>query len=295
MKKTLALVLALLLALSVSALAESAPISVVDGLGRTVELAAAPQKLVSLTPANTEILFALGLGDKVVGVDASSDYPPEAASCAIVGDYSGPNLEAIVAAEPDVVFASTKLQQEAIEEMEKLGLTVICNEPNSYNDIAVGVQLIADATGADASAVLAAMDESKTAALAALEPRETPLKVYVAISFGEAGDFSVGPGTFIDDMLTMSGAINVASQFDFAWPMYSIEQLVLDDPDVILVSDYTGDGSLLEQFKAAQGYKDLRCVQEGHVYALDANTSSRPAPRINEALAQIVAVLNAVE
>ena len=118
MKKLLSVLLVLMLALSVTALADAAEaveeISFTDDLGRTVTLADYPERIVSLTPATTEILFALGVGDKVVGIDSSSDYPEEAASLEVVGDYIGPNMEAIVAAEPDLVFASTYLSEDQL-------------------------------------------------------------------------------------------------------------------------------------------------------------------------------------
>lgn len=291
-QKILSLFLAVLLMLSCAALAEETPAAVVDGMGRSVEIPAQPQTVVSLSPANTEILFALGAGDKVVGVDASSDYPAEALEIDKVGDYSGPNLEAIVALKPDVVFASTTLQTEIIDQLTELGVTVVCNEPAAYADIASGIQLVADVMGLDASELLASMEAAKAAALEKAVSGESKPKVYFALSFGEYGDWSAGSGTFIDDMITLAGGVNVAASSTEAWPMYSIEQLVADDPDVILVSDFMGDGSLIEALKNTDGYKDLRCVKEGRVYAVDANTSSRPAPRINEALEQIVAALN---
>ena len=300
MKKLLTIILALMLALSAFALAEPAEQSeaftVVDDLGRTVEIAAIPERIISLTPSNTEILFALGLGDKVVGVDSSSDYPAEAADLEIVGDYSGPNLEAIVAAEPDLVFASTYLSPETLEQMEKLDLTVVCCQKDLYDAIGEGIQLVADATGADAAPVLEAMEDAKAAALEQVVEREKPLKVYFALGFGEYGDYTVGPGTFIDALITLAGGVNVAGNADTPWPSYSMEQIVLDDPDVILISDYIGDRTtLVEQLSAAEGYKDLRCVQEGHVYCVDDDTTSRPAPRINDALAEIVEILNSIE
>lgn len=300
MKRILSILLVLLLALGASALAEAAPadaaISVVDGNGHTVVLDAYPERIISLTPSNTEILFALGLGDKVVGVDASSDYPPEVAGLEIMGDYAGPNLESIVAAEPDVVFAGRYLADDAMQELDRFGIPVVCNDEDTYDGIAAGIQLVADVTGADASAVLADMEAAQSAALAQVVAREEPLKVYYAVSFGEYGDYTAGPGTFIDEMIAMAGGVNVAGGAEMAWPSYSLEQLIVDDPDVIIISDYIGDRTTLaEQLSASEGYKELRCVQAGNVFCLDGNTSSRPAPRINEALADLVEILNSVK
>ena len=290
MKKVLALILMLCM-LCLPALAEGETKTVTDGLGREVTVAAA-ERLVSLTPSNTEILFALGLGDKIVGVDMNSNYPAEVAEIEIVGDYTGPNIEAIVAAKPDIVFASTKLQLDTITALENMGLTVVCVEPDSYAEIAEGIQIIADAAGADAAPVLDAMEKAHAEALAQVPARETPVKVYFALTFGEYGDYTAGPGTFIDELITMAGGVNVAGTSEHMWPTWSLEQLIIDDPDVILISDYMFDGSLVEQMKASDTYKNLRCVQEGRVYAINGDTCSRPAPRLNDALAEVIAALN---
>ena len=300
MKKCLSVLLVLLLALSCTAYADAVPaeegIVVVDDLGRTVELPAYPERIVSLTPATTEILFALGVGDKLVGVDSSSDYPEEAASLEIVGDYSGPNLEAIVAAGPDVVFASTYLSEEQIAAFTDVEIPVICSQKDAYDDIAAGIELVAEVVGADATPVLEAMAADKDAALEAIAAREEPLKVYFCLGFGEYGDYTAGPGTFIDSLITLAGGVNVVTDPSNPWPSYSLEQLILDDPDVILISDYIGDRTtLVEQLKEAEGYKELRCVQAGNVFCVDDDTTSRPAPRINQALAEIVEIFNSVQ
>ena len=116
------------------------------------------------------------------------------------------------------------------------------------------------------------------------------MRVYFALSFGESGDFSAGPGTFIDELIAMAGGENVAAGSEYAWPMYSLEGIVAADPDVILVSDY-GDGTAVEQFCALSGYGELRAVQEGHVYALTDDLISRPGPRIAEGFQQVVDAL----
>ena len=116
------------------------------------------------------------------------------------------------------------------------------------------------------------------------------MRVYFALSFGESGDFSAGPGTFIDELIAMAGGENVAADSEYAWPMYSLEGIIAADPDVILISDY-GDGMVVEQFCALPGYGELRAVQEGHVYALTDDLISRPGPRIAEGFQQVVDAL----
>ncbi len=272
MKKVLCLVLLALLVCPWSALA----LTVTDGMGRQVAIDKTPETCVSLTPANTEILFALGLQGKLVGVDNQSDYPAEALAIEPkLGGFHAPNIEAIVALKPDVVFAGDKLQKDAVAQLENLGMTVVCNDPTSFDGVIPGIELIAQVMGVDPSAVTGEIKKAE---------EEVTTKVYFALSFGDFGNYTAGPGTFIDDMIRICRGTNVAGNMPVSWPEYSIEQLVLDDPDVILVSDYAGDGSVEAQLSATPGYSELRAVKEGHVYGVDANITSRSGPRMGEAL-----------
>ncbi len=283
-KKLTPILLALILLLSIPVYAEG--VTVVDGMGREITIATPPQTVVSLTPANTEVLYALGCGDKVVGVDNQSDYPAEAAALEHkVGDYYAPNVEAVVALKPDVVFASDKLQQTAVEQLTALGVTVICNDPTALSDVAPGIEMMAKVMGADPSAITGDIANRLAAA---------KTKVYFALTFGEYGNYTAGPGTFIDDMLTLLRCENVAGTAQLAWPEYTMEQLALDDPDVILVSSMASAGDVVEQLKQTPGFSELRCVKEGHVYAVDANITSRPGPRIGEAVTVIAEAVNNV-
>lgn len=288
--RMLAALLALMLAIAPTALGEAQ--SVTDGLGREVRLETTPQTCVSLTPANTEILYALGLQDALLGVDTNSNYPAEALEKEIVGDYYGPNVESIVALNPDVVFAGIGLQDDAIAQLETLGIPVVCVEPTQYDQITEGIRIVAQTMGAqDAAEVLIADMQAKQEEIIANVPkRDAPVKVYCAISFGEYGNWTVGPNTFIDTMISLCGGENVAAKTGISWPEYSIEQLIADDPDVILVMDYTG--SAAAEISALEGFKDLRCVQEGRVYGINSDTSSRPGPRIVEALAEFSVAIN---
>ncbi len=275
------LVLTVCLTLSVGALAQTYPLTVFDTAGNTVEIAAEPRTVVSLAASNTEILYALGVGDKVAGVDAFSDYPAEALeNAAVVGDYNGPNVESILALDPDVVFASNYLQQEAIDALKAVGVAVVSVEATAYDDIIPSIRLVADVMGVSADAVIEQMMEEQAEALT-LRDRCEGKTVYFALSFGEWGDWTAGDGTFIDGMLTMLGAKNIAAGLGVAWPQYSAEQLLEKDPDVILVS---GGEAGAEAFCALETYQTLTAVQEGRVYGVDANTSSRPSQRITLAL-----------
>lgn len=293
MKSRLSLVLALMLALTLTlcpaaSMAEAQPVEVIDALGRAVTVEGVPEKIVSLSPSNTEILFALGVGDKVVGVDSYSDYPAEAAAIENkVGDYTGPNVELIVSLEPDIIFADDTLQQDAIDQLSELGMTVVAVTGKTYADVPAAIQLVADCVGADAAPVLDDMEAVKAEALALAEGGESK-SVYFALSFGEYGDWTSGTGTFVDDMLNMLGATNVGAELGAGWMSISLERLLEVDPDVILVP---GDQAMVDSFMQTEAYAALSAVKNGTVYAVDANMSQRPGPRIAQALREFAGIL----
>ncbi len=263
--------------------------TVTDLYGREVAVPAEVNRIVCLTASSTEIAFALGAGEKVVGVDAYSDYPAETADLPKVGDYNGPNVEAILALEPDVIFAGSGLQDEAVSQLTSLGAVVVVNEATSYSQIYDSIELTAKVLGADASAVVDQMHQTEEEAKALAAADENCPKVYYCVSYGEYGDYTCGKGAFMTDMLAMVNARCVTAELDSAWPTYTVEQILADDPDVILVS---GDQAYADGFCADSRYQELRAVKEGHVYAVDANLSSRPGPRIVEALKLIAELLH---
>jgi iron complex transport system substrate-binding protein len=267
-KKLVSLLMALMLVLAcpLGALAgEAQPTEVIDALGRALTISAVPEKIISLAPSNTEILFALGVGDKVIGVDSYSDYPAEAAAIENkVGDYSGPNVELIISLEPDLVFADSTLQQEVIDQLTGLGITVVAATASRYDEVPAAIQLVADCVGADAAPVLAQMEAEKAEALAMTEGGAQK-SAYFAMSFGEYGDWTSGKSTFVDDMFTMLGVTNVGADL--------------------------GEASMVEAFKADANYAQLSAVKSGAVYAVDPNMSQRPGPRISQALKEFAGII----
>ncbi len=308
MKRTFALILALALMLALAACtpAETTPTAkptleptpapaaeptpeatpeaavLTDMLGREVALPAEVKTVVSLAASNTEILYAISAGEMLVGRDAYSNYPEAAADIAVVGDFNGPNIEAIVAADPDVVLASY-LQDDVLNQLTELGIAVFCTEAFDYEGIYTSIALIGAICGKteEATALCAGMRESigKVQAAAATEAQPT---VYYVMSFGEYGEWSGGPGSFINAAIELAGGIPITKDMGEIWVNPSIEQIVALDPDIILLSSlYT-----IEDLSAANGYADMRAVKEGHVYLVNPDWVERPAPRITEAVAE---------
>ncbi len=257
----------------------------VDAMGNEVTASAVPEEaltIVSTAPSATEILFALGCGDKIVGVDVSSIYPEEAANIEKVGDFNGFDVEKVIALNPSVVFAGNGLQHEDIEALEKAGLRVIAVEATYYDDIAKSITMIGGVVGREEEA--AALNRQIADAEKAVKEKaaafaEKP-SVYYVMTIGESGNWTSGKGSFINTIIEMAGGSPVTNDSDAEWLEYPVEDLVKNDPDILLVSSWVAEADL----KAAAGYSDMTAVKNGHYYIVDPAIVELPGPRIGEAL-----------
>ncbi len=257
-----------------------------DALGNEVNEAETQQaqelNIVSTTPSSTEILFALGCGESIVGIDGSSDYPEQTADIEKVGDFNGFDIEKVIALEPDVVFAGNGLQAELIQTLQDAGLNVIATEATYYEDIAASITLIGKAVGKEAEAKklndeIAAAEKVITDKAAEIETKPT---VYYVMGIGEYGNWTSGQGSFINTVMEMAGGVCVTAGSEAEWMKYPLEDLAVDDPDILIVSQNVAEQDLL----ADPGYKDLTAVKNGTYYFINPDLSERPGPRITQAL-----------
>lgn len=282
MKKTLALIAALLMLLAAGCAAKPQA-GITDFLGEPVTLEKFPERIVSLTPSNTEIVCALGLGGKLVGVDVISDYPEEVQAIEKVGDFNGPNLEAIVGLKPDLVLGGNKLQKDMIEQIRALDLNTVAVEATTYEDVYKSIEIVGQLTGTERKAkeLVAEMQAKEKTVLDAVAKAGSGKLVYYAMSFGEFGNWTGGPGSFPYAFIEKCGGRNMTEGFEVSWVNLNMEELIAKDPDIILLASDAGDP---EAFKAAEGYKELKAVKNGAVYVVDANLCSRPGPRMADGL-----------
>ena len=265
-----------------------AAIEVTDLKGRTVVFDKVPEKIVSLSPANTEIVFALGAGSKVVGVTSYCDYPAEVASVEKIGTFEGPNLELIKQAQPDVVLAGGYIQEDLIKALEDLNIPVISTEALGFNGIYDSIKLIGKITGTDhkADEIVKDMKDS----IAAIKVRSKAPTVFYMVWTDPIT--TAGSNTFINDVIKAAGGINVASKVE-GWAKYSAEELIKDNPDVLISSKYSTVDGISEDFYINNDiFKQLECVQKNNVYIMsDDNIISRPGPRIIQAIEEIAKAL----
>jgi len=274
--------------------ATPAPLRFTDDLGNEVVLQTCPRRIISIAPSITESLFAIGAGKQIVGRDTNSDYPPEVKDIRDVGSfYQSLPLEPMLALEPDLVIAAQIISKDQVAQMQKAGLTVFwVANPVSLEELFDKLLLLGRLTchEAEAKDLVAQLQERVQAvreAVAGLS--EKPTVFYELDATDPANPWTAGPGTFIDTLIREAGGQNVAAALDTAWAQVSVEKLLEWNPDIILLGD-ANYGATPDQVAQRPGWGDLKAVQEGRVYPVDANLFSRPGPRLVDGL-ETLAVL----
>lgn len=253
-----------------------------DDFGHIIELEEAPERIISLAPSHTEILYALGLGDKIVGVTAFCDYPAEALELEKVGDYMGINFEKIIELEPDLIVNYGQLDDDASKIYSDAGIPVLSFLPESIDEVINTIKQIATATDTveEGDALVKSMEDHRDEIVAKVQTVDT-VKVFYEIWHDPL--MAAGAGSFMDSLINLANGTNVASDAEGAYPSYDIEQLVENDPEVYLTANDLPDKTV-ESISARPGYEDISAIKNGDIHILDGNISSRPGPRIVEGL-----------
>ncbi|HEU5103305.1 MAG TPA: cobalamin-binding protein [Roseiflexaceae bacterium] len=263
--------------------------TITDSAGRTVTLPATPERLISLAPSTTEILYALGLGPKLLAADDFSDYPAEAKDLPKVGGLNAAyNLEQIVALKPDLVFAAGITPPEIITKLDQLKLPVVVLGPEktSFDSIFADITLAGQATGqvAQAERLTTAMKVKLEAIKAkAAAAADKPLVYWELDATDPAKPYTVGAGNFVSDIIALAGAVNVFEKTDSPYPQVSAEQVVAANPDVIILSD-AAYGITVESVVQRPGWQAITAVKQQRIEPIDDNLVSRPGPRIVDGL-----------
>lgn len=269
--------------------AAAGPITVTDDAGVEVTLDQPATRIVSLAPANTEIAYAIGAGDKMVAGTSYDDYPEEATSLPKVGDFANPNVEKIASYDPELVLAAGGIQNKLRSRLEDLGMTVYVVDPTTYDGTIATIQNVGKLAGADEGT--AAVVDEMTAAKEEVQAKVSGLAA--ATTFLEIYSkplMTAGADTFIDDMITIAGGENIGAQAGSGFPTFSTEVLVKDDPQVYIADS----GSMSEpgDINKRAGFGDLTAVKDGKVYVIEDSIIARPGPRLAEGLRQLVTMIH---
>lgn len=267
-----------------------------DWLGREVALAAPARRVVSLAPSNTEILFALEAGDRLVARDELSDHPSGVERIQSLGSlYPKVEAEAIVLLAPDLVLAAGMTSPDDVKALARLGLVVYSTSiaadlGDIYRDIAAVGALVGEA---ERGRRLIDALEARVEEVRSRTSGEEKRKVFYEIDATDPSKpWTAGPGSFIDQLLALAGGINVARAGPDRYFQLSLEELLAQDPAVIILGSSTYGGQTLELVAARHGWRGISAVKSGSVYAFDDKLVSRPGPRVVEGLEVLARLLH---
>jgi iron complex transport system substrate-binding protein len=269
--------------------------SLADGRGKVFDFTTPPQRIVTLAPSNTELVFAVGAGAQLVGRDELSDYPPEAKQVASIGNtYPTVNNEAVVALKPDLVLAADANSPEQIAALDNLKLNVfVVPNPKTFEGLYANLITLGAITGhaAEAGKLVDGL-RARVLAVSNKFPATAPHpKVFYELDATDpTKPYTAGAGTFVDLLIVAAGGQNVAATLPDPYAQISSEELVKQNPEIIILGD-SAYGVTVESVAQRPGWADIAAVKNGKVYTFDDNLVSRPGPRLVdglEALAKLI-------
>ena len=253
------------------------PITVTDDAGAEVTLDKPAERIVSLAPANTEIAFAVGAGDKMVAGTSYDDYPEEATALPKIGDFANPNIEKIASFSPDLVLAAAGLQDKVLTKLKELGVQVYVVDPKTYDGTIATIENVGKLAGTEDGA--AAVTDEMTAAQMEVQAAVGDLpKATTFLEIYSEPLMTAGTDTFIDDMITIAGGENIGAAAGSGFPQFSTEVLVETDPAVYIAD--SGSMSDPGDISKRAGFAELTAVKDGKVYVIDDSIIARPGPRL---------------
>jgi iron complex transport system substrate-binding protein len=265
---------------------ETATREVRDDLGRKVVVSEKIDRAVSLAPNLTEMIFAIGAGDRLVGVTTYCDYPAEATTKEKVGDTQTPNVERIIALRPQIVFVSTASQLEAFSRtLEEQGIAVYVTNPTTLEHVFKNLRQFGELFGRRDAAEELVTSLSARANAVRRKNRERQAKVRVFIQISNEPLFTIGKDSFLTELLEQAGGTSVTKDVPTGYPKLSKETAAALDPEVIILSDSD------DNREANAVFKDSKAVKTGRVHRINADIISRPGPRLVDALEEISRML----
>jgi iron complex transport system substrate-binding protein len=265
-------------------------ILLVDDYGRTIKLDSLPERIVSTAPTPTEMLFAVGAGDLVVGVDSYSDYPAEVANITKVGDYTL-STEVIVSLQPDLIVSSDLVPISQLELLEDQGIPFVILATRTLDDVLKDLRLVGILTGhVDEANELADELEDRIEAVTSKTQAADLVKPRVYLEYYPF--WTYGPGSFGDDLIALAGGINIAENTSSEYPMLTSEFVIAQDPEVIVYTVGYMTTTTADEISSRPGWDVITAVSEGNIHSMDDNLLSRYGPRIVDGLEGLAALLH---
>lgn len=269
-------------------------ITITDDLGRTVYIDGIPQRIVSHVPSITETIFALGLGEKVVGVSDHCDYPEAAKLKPKVGGFFNPSIETIVDLNPDLVLTNGSIEY-LVTQLDNLGITFVVLQPKVLGDILRNIELLGKVTGTEKKAEKLIKDMQADVSHIVARVKDAPrVKVfYLFASIDLNNPWTAGPGSFVDSLITMAGGDNIAAKALGAWVQFSIEEVVNSDPEIIIVDTRMGTAVISPvELKKHPAWQGTTAVKQDRVFIIDGDLVNRSGPRIVQGLKEMAKIIH---
>lgn len=263
------------------------PAVYMDEMGRRVDIPSLPQRIVSLAPSITETLYSLNLGERIVGVTEFSNYPDEAKRKPNVGSYINLNIEKIISLKPDLIIAiADGNKKESVGTLERLGYSVYTINPRCVKDVFRTIVNIGKITGCvdRANKLIKELKnrinyiESRTRGI------ERP-RVFFQIGINPV--VTVGKDTFHNDLIKMAGGLNISGNEKAKYPRYSMEEVLLNTPDIIIISSMDRGGGFDRKKREWMKWKSIPAVKNGRIYVIDSDLVDHPSPRIIDGLEEL--------
>ena len=296
-RKLIALILALTFALTcLPAVAENGLV-LTDMTGREISLEAPATRVVALSPADCEIIYALGAQDVLVGRGEYCNYPEEVTALPSVNSGANTNVEQILALEPQVIVMSTMAQtEEQVEALEKAGVRVVISDAQNIEGVYETISMIGSLTGKAEEADSLIADMRMGFDDIAQKAQASEKTVYFEVSPLEWGLWTAGADTFMDELAQICGLTNAFADVS-GWAEISQEQVIERNPDyIVTTTGYYNDGPTpVEEIRGRSGWENMKAVQNGNVYNADSDSVSRPGPRLLDAAQALFDFVNGAD
>jgi iron complex transport system substrate-binding protein len=259
---------------------------VADSVGRLVRVPERPERVITLAPSLTEVVFALDAGDRLVADTSFCDYPPEATAKPHIGDTQHPDLERIVALKPDLVLLSTASQlEETVARLDRVGIPVFVTEERDLDGVLAGIERLGDLLGEPAKGrALATRLRDRTSAVRERVANRPVPRVFFMV--GDRPLFTAGRGTFVNDLILRAGGRSISGDETADWPTYSPEAVIARAPDIIVIPVAT-HGIAAEGMALPEMLRETPAARAGRVVRIDADLLMRPGPRLVDGLEQL--------
>ncbi|MGM0601822.1 MAG: ABC transporter substrate-binding protein [Bacillota bacterium] len=271
------------------------PVKYEDDLGHKIELKKEPERIISLAPSITELIYFLGLEDKLVGVTTYANYPPEAAEKEKIGSVTEVNIEKIVTLEPDLIIADSINKSETLKRLNDLGMKAVGFNPLDIKETIEMIKIVGRLTGsAEKADEIAEKMDSRLERIESLIAGELKKGKRPDVFYEIWSDplYTAGDNTFINNVIEIAGGNNIGKKAEGAWPRFGIESLIMADPDVYISSPHSAAGGItVENILNRPLFSELTAVKKKRVYLIDQDKISRPSPRIIDGLKEIAAAI----